>query len=329
MFCVGEARPYVIMASTAVELLVFFSLDLKQRRSWIGILIGLYAIDFRAFSHPYWVFFLSLALTFGLYLRCLRLSSRRSFRSALNESSPAWIGVGLLVAAVTAIASWAKGSTGFQGDPWKYVESPLGAVRTLGSTHFGLLGLPSEWAIPNLPNALKMFNIDRICIVIVVMTSIGYLVRDRVANIDLAPALVLLGLGVFSTVAISLLSLFRNYWIVQGQWLGEMAFATIAIVWLIALLVKRLEKSKLNFGALVSVVAAVTILWNSYVGVSNQIVAVRNHIVAFLEYRQETRSEIELIEFARETGAWEYVANVNAVRGGPVWRGLALCYGIS
>jgi len=123
--------------------------------------------------------------------------------------------------------------------------------------------------------------------------------------------------------------LVRSYWIVQRQWLGGIAFATIAIVWLIALLSKRIAKSRVSLGAAIAAVTAMAIVWNSYITVSGQIGVVQTHNEVFLEFRQDTRSEQELVKFAQETGAWEYVANVNAVRGGPVWRGLALYYGVS
>lgn len=106
-------------------------------------------------------------------------------------------------------------------------------------------------------------------------------------------------------------------------------FATIAIVWLIALLWKRIGKNRLNIGVIVSCISAIVIIWNAYVVVSNQIASIQNHDAVFLEYRDETRSEEELIQLAVKEGAWEYVANVNAVRGGPVWRGLASYYGVS
>jgi hypothetical protein len=329
MFYVGEARPYMLMGSTAVALLVFFSLDLEQRRTWIGVLVGLYGIVFGALAHPYWMLFLFLTAFFGLYLRGFRLKSRKSLRTAIVESSPIWIGVGLLIFIVTALVSWAKASSGFSTDPYEYVESPLGAVRTLGSTHFGLLGLPPEWAIENLPNWLNMFNIDRILIFILVSTSIIYLVRDKTRNADLVQPLVLLGLGIFSTTAISLLSLARNYWIIQRQWLGGIAFATIAIVWVVALLSKRVGKPGVKMSLIVSVVSAGVIFWNSYLVVSSQIGIAQTHNEVFLQFREDSRSEQELIDFAQQKGAWEYVANVNAVRGGPVWRGLALYYGVS
>ena len=329
MFYVGEARPYMLMASTAVALLVFFSLGLEQRRTWIGVLVGIYAIVVGALAHPYWIFFLFLTVVFGVYLRGLRPNSLKSLRRATTEASPIWIGVGLLIFAVTAFVSWAKESSTFSTDPYEFIESPIGAVRTLGSTHFGLLGLPPEWAIENLPNWLNLFNIDRILIFVLVAACVFYLVRDKVQNVDLVPPLVLLGLGVFSTTVISLVSLVRSYWIVQRQWLGGIAFATIAIVWLIALLSKRIAKSRVSLGAAIAAVTAMAIVWNSYITVSGQIGVVQTHNEVFLEFRQDTRSEQELIKFAQETGAWEYVANVNAVRGGPVWRGLALYYGVS
>ena len=48
-------------------------------------------------------------------------------------------------------------------------------------------------------------------------------------------------------------------------------FVTIAIVWLAALLSKRIGKFRLSIGYIVSVVIAVVIVWNSYLAVSSQI----------------------------------------------------------
>jgi hypothetical protein len=91
-----------------------------------------------------------------------------------------------------------------------------------------------------------------------------------------------------------------------------------------ALLSKRIAKSRVSLGAAVAAVTAMAIVWNSYITVSGQIGVVQTHDEVFFGFRQDTRSEQELIKFAQETGAWEYVADVNAVRGGPVWRGFPL-----
>jgi len=329
MFYVGEARPYMLMASTTVALLVFFSLDLKQRRTWLGSLIGVYAIAFGSLAHPYWMLFLGLSVIFGLYIRGFRLVNPSSFRLAIKESSPIWIGIGIVIYTVTAIVSWAKGRSPFTADPYEWLESPLGAIRTLGSTHFQLLALPNELAIPYLPNWLDLFNIPRILILLLLGTSLLYLIRNSVKNRELLAPLVLLSFGVFSTLTISLLSLYRNYWILQRQWLGGIALATVAIIWLLAVLWNRDKPNRRNLGSALAAVLVLVIFWNALGSLSRQIEVIRTHNDVFLEFQQESRSEEDLVKLARETGTWEYAANVNAVRGGKVWRGLAGYYGIN
>jgi MFS family permease len=329
MAYVGEARPFMLMASTAVALLVFFSLDLKQRRTWLGVLIGVYAIAFGAMVHPYWVIFLVLTVIFGLSIRGLSVANQYSFRIAIKESSPIWIGIGIVIYAVTAITSWAKAQSTFTTNPYEFVESPLGAVRLIVSTHFQFLELPTEWGIPYLPPWQDLFNIPRILIFMLIATTLVYLIRSNVKNRKLLAPLVLLGFGVFSTLAFSLLTLHRSYWIVQRQWLGGIALSTVAIIWLIAVLWNRDQSNRRNFGSALALLVTLVIACNAIGSLSRQIEVIRTHNDAFLEFQQETRDEEDLIQFARESGSWVYVANVNAVRGGKVWRGLTGYYGIN
>jgi MFS family permease len=329
MAYVGEARPYMLIASSAVALLVFFSLDLKQRRTWLGVMIGVYAIAFGAMVHPYWVIFLVLTVIFGLYIRGLRVANESSFIVAIKESSPIWIGIGIVTYTVTAIFSWAKAQSTFTTNPYEFVESPLGAARTLGSTHFQLLELPTEWGIPYLPPWQDLFNIPRILVFLLIATTLVYLIKNNVKNRRLWAPLVLLSLGISSSLAFSLLSLYRNYWIVQRQWLGGIALSTVAIIWLVAVLWNRDHSNRRNFGSALALLVTLVIAWNAIGSLSRQIEVIRTHNVVFLEFQQETRGEQDLIQFARESGSWVYVANVNAVRGGEVWRGLAGYYGIN
>jgi hypothetical protein len=214
-------------------------------------------------------------------------------------------------------------------NPYQFVESPLGTIRLIFSTHFQLLELPTEWGIPYLPPWQDLFNIPRILLFLLIATTLFYLIRNKVKNRELLAPLVLLGLGIVSTLGFTLLSLYRNYWIVQRQWLGGIALSTVAIIWLAAVLWNRHHSNRRNFGSALALLAILVIAWNAIGSLTRQIEVMRTHNDTVFEFQQEARSEENLIKFARESSSWVYVANVNAARGGEVWKGLAGYYGIN
>lgn len=328
MYYVGESRPYMLMASSSVALLAFYSFNARQRRSVIGIAIGIYGVILGPLFHPYWLMFLVIAVFFGIFIKHFEGNRNRGLKSLAVSTAPIWTVVGISLYGVTAFLSWALNSGSPLADPFEFVESPLGVLRTAGSTHFQLLLLPPELAVPNLPTLLDQFNFPRILIFILILTVTACLIFQREYYRDLVLPTVLLGLALMSTMVLVFLSLAQTYWIVQRQWLGGMALATIATVWMIAILFQNRPRPRLNFASVIALTATIVIALNAGQSIVYQYQAIRTHEDVFMEFQLDTRSESELIVFAQNSGSWEYVANVNAARGGPVWRGFARYYGV-
>lgn len=130
-----------------------------------------------------------------------------------------------------------------------------------------------------------------------IATTLVCQIRNNVKNSRLLVPLVLLSFGVFSTLAFSLLSLYRSYWIIQRQWLGGIALSTVVIIWLVAVFWIRDHSNRRNFGSALALSVTLVIAENTIGSLSHQIEVIRTHN--------------------------------DVVRGGEAWRGLAGYCGIN
>jgi len=205
----------------------------------------------------------------------------------------------------------------------------MGAVQTLVSTHLQPLFLPDSWDILYLPTQIQWFNTSRILIIltVAVISLLAIFYRKKIPGIEFAAGLI--WLAIFSSIALSALSLLQTYWILQRQWLGGMAITTVAIVWALGLVMQAWKTPCFfRIPALISVIAIVTIFLNGLTSLVHLSGTFANYSPAWAEFELENRSREELVEVTRRTGDWVYLGNVNIARGGPVWREVAEYYGV-
>lgn len=324
----GEARPYLPMASFAVAALTYYRIPFDHRTSWWARLIGVYAFLIGAVFHPYWIFFLTLTLLFS-YWHYLFADSRQGSWSLLRKFvNIRFLLPGLALYIIIALLTWLKGQSGFQADPYQFMQSTTGFVSTIFSTHFSIFFLPdtfdssippvfSGWLLPSRALAL---------LVPLLFTAIALFCGS--CRKELLPPLVLLYVALFSTAVLSALSYIQEYWILQRQWLAGMALTTVAIVWFLGTLAMHLQlrnrvlgHSFLTVVLLFSGVAALR-------SVSHGLQAIDERRVVWSEFYSESRTPQELIELVQENGDWVYLGNVNISRGGPVWPEVSGYYGI-
>jgi membrane protease YdiL (CAAX protease family) len=140
-------------------------------------------------------------------------------------------------------------------------------------------------------------------------------------------AVALVGLGIFTTLGISVISAISSYWILSRQWVGGMAITTIGVVWLLAVVYrtanedgfKSIEMVVVGVGAYISLVGIFQI-WGSMTQIPFWISA-QNEI---------TTQEIDLAESKINSGDSDIdlieAANLNIIQGNDVWPGYAEYY---
>jgi hypothetical protein len=136
----------------------------------------------------------------------------------------------------------------------------------------------------------------------------------------IVPPVILIAIGVLSSVAVSALSALRTYWILERQWVAGIALVAVGSVWFFA---ELFNASRTNNQVTLRVpVAAFIILTtvSAIFSLSTQARVTNQDRMAYAEFRQETLVEAELQpEQVNDDTGYVYAANVNAARGGPVW----------
>ena len=303
----AEARPYMPLAAAAVGTLAYYLAPAAMRsRAWVAV-GGWVAVMLGASMHPYfglyWLAVFAFAHGLALSEGTLKPGLKTLLRHVNLPLSLAGTAVFLSVGSFT----WLRGGPSFKFDPffWLPREQLINNVVFLHLEFFGRHALRREaWlgfvaALPVLglllPRRLKLH-----------LQSL------------IAPAVLLL-LAIGLTAVLCYLSYRRDYWILSRQWVGSIAMATVASIWLWGELARAFARWRSWAGALVvlllpCLIAAPTLIacrekWQSY----RQNLATQSA----LPLLEEPKLDAPFTE--RSAEAWVQMANQNIHQGGPVW----------
>ncbi|MCF8531168.1 MAG: glycosyltransferase family 39 protein [Candidatus Nanopelagicales bacterium] len=196
MYFIGEARPYMPMAASAMAALAYFSSSAEQRATTPMRLFIWATMVWGALMMPYYLVYLPvIALTCFVIARLPW--SFTEFRKFVNlPLQITSVTLGVTIGALT----WLRGSPNFQRDPWLILR-PL----------FDSLTLPHY--------------IAAIALLILFMVTVR-LGRTNVRE----PILLFLAMGGMA-VLFAVLSLVQSYWILPRQFIASQAIMTVAVVW--------------------------------------------------------------------------------------------------
>ena len=325
----GESRPYMPMASAAIALLTFYALPIERRRSVVGVLLGLWGFIWGALMHPYWLGFLIIAVGFGWWAYRTSMSETKSWRFFLRFLSPGWFGLGLALYAALALLTWKRGDSGFRTDPFEYTGSLMGSGQTLVSTHFETIFLPANLDLTILPVSIQWFNISRVLVIVILIGLPVLAVWHRKRLPALAFPVALMWIGIGSSVVLGLLSWTQSYWIVQRQWVGGMAIATLGLIWALGLIIQGSATGIYrNVPRIIAVVTCIVIVFNGIGSAVGLMGNWSNVSTVWGEFEFAGKSRGELVQETRNSGDWVRLANINIARGGAVWREVAEYYGV-
>ena len=318
MHYVGEARPYLPMAASVVAMLAFYITPPQNRHGITYTILGLFGLMVGAAMHPYWLPYAIFVIAFSLWLgsQSGEVNSRsqvlRFLRLPILLPS-------LVVYFILAALTWLGARSSFKTNPWEYLGDLDGLIRTLTTTHIDFISPPP--AVNEVISRYIALPLDLgrlIPVSLVITLTIGATLPLDWAKVLRQPMALLWG-GIISSIAISLLSLLNDYWIIQRQWLGGIALVAVAFVWGLG----RLWTSEDSPKSLKSPVAliAVSLMSLQFTRMIDEGVNTLNrHSEAFASFSAERAAPKELVEAGFASNDPVFPANVNIARGGVVWR---------
>lgn len=316
MYYVGEARPYMLLASTTVAMFAYFQMPRERQVSAIGRTLGLFGVIVGSLAHPYFILFLVLAIGFTWWQRSFeqgRMVGWRSMGSVLNLRLAA---SGLALYLLVGVATWLQGNPDHGKDPWEPYGSAFATWRLVFRAHAGVL-VP----FPSLsPTALAIA-------VAVVASAIGGLMLMLGVR-RLLPPVVLIAVGLASTSLLLTVSAVRAYWIFERQWVAGMALVTLGIAWFVAeahaAAVSRPggrgRVGRIIVGFVVAIMTA-----NAVLSVTARWVEFADQLEARAAFVVESGPMLD-DERRRPTEDWVDYANRNVISGGAVWPGMGEYY---
>lgn len=304
MFFTGEARPYMPLAAASVAVLAYYQYRIDNRRRLWPLILGISGIIGGALFHPYIVYMIALLLPFSIWMAVRDGRITWKTKQILRFMNlPLLITSGVLFLVIGQL-TWMRRVLSFGYGPLDMMGNSWSATIQRGVVnHFANQTTPWFWVAG-----------------LAVITFIAIaLTRFKVSS-RIVPPLVLIAIGVGSSIAVSALSAMRTYWILERQWVAGIALVVVGSVWFFAELLNASRSN--NLVILRFPVAAFIILTtaSAVISLSTQVRITNQDRIAYSEFHQETRGETELQpEQVNDDAGYVYAANVNAARGGPVW----------
>ena len=304
MFYTGEARPYMPLAAASVAVLAYYQYGIDNRRRPWPLILGISGVIGGALFHPYIVYIIVLLLPFGIWIAVRDGRIRWSPKAVINFMNLPLLITGGALFLLVGQFTWMRRVLSFGYGPLDNLGSswPVTIQRAVAN-HFANQSTPWRWIA-----ALALLTLLALA-----------LTRFKVSS-QILPPLVLIAIGVFSSLTVSALSVLRTYWILERQWVAGIAIVIVGTVWFFAELssTSRL-KGLLILRAPVAAFIAVTIV-SALSSLSSQAHVTNQNRVAYAEFRQEKRGETELQpEQVNDDAGYVYAANVNTARGDSVW----------
>lgn len=326
MYFAGEARAYLPMASFTVAALAYYRLPLRRRHGLLGRALGIYALVLGSVFHPYFSLLTGAVIVFSLWHAYWRDDLRMSVRTVVRFANPALLVPAAMLYLAVAFATWLKGSGSLHPDPFEYVGSAMGLVRTILGTHFNFLYLPLETNFTILPASLDYLTPEKVPVLIVIV-GITTLPLLRTARRTMTPPAVLMWVGIATTACLATISYWQHYWIIQRQWLAGIALVSVATIWALAAFSTATIDRRARLLLVPLMVAVIGLA--SVQALKAQLGVLDEYTAAWDTYRADSRTPQEVLAQTRDNAGWEYLANLNVSRGTKPWRELAAFYGVT
>jgi len=264
------------------------------------------------------VFFVLIA-AFSLWTQLYVGRNRLNLRGYITFLNPYLVIPGAALFLVIGSLTWLRGNPAFDRSAWDLL-GPIGALREGINGHFGMF----VWTREIPPNYIVLFFV----------ASLSVLLLFRLASWsrEATASFVLIGLGIGTTVGVSVISAISSYWILSRQWVGGMAITTVGVVWLLAVIFRSADLNGVRSIKLTAISLSVFV---AFVGIF-QIWGSVNQIASWMNSQNEilttdgialdidtAESKINSLESDLD---WVGAANLNIIQGNEVWPGFAEYY---
>lgn len=296
----GEARPFMPLAGSAVAMLAYFSAPLSKRRDLSVVTLGASGLLLGSLFHPYWIYFLALTMAVGYLVRALdgsRPSGLVSFwRFAGGSLTLASLALFVFIGQLT----WMRRVRSFDLAPSEIMPDPS-----------------AWWAVFIQDHTFKRFPNIWLVLLGFGMVSLILMYRRGIPSSFFGPITLFL-LAVCSSLGISAISYSRGYFLYERQWIAGVVLSSLAITWFFVEISKQSVR-KLDWISHVPSFIYALFVFFLFIQSSIGQLQLRNDWAAGLsEVAVENRSSADIMA-SLDDEALVYGANVNAVRGGEVW----------
>lgn len=330
MFFAGEARPYMPMAASAVVMLAFYALPLESRRTWQGRVLGVFGFLFGAAVHPYWILMWAAVATFSVVVMLTQESWARRLTAVWNSLAPAYVLPALAIFLIVGQLTWMRRVFAFGADTdqiynWAAISSAF------VWDHFSFV--PYYASVRSSMGPIAVSGWVTITVLAVAgLTGLWLLGCRACRHRRLGPPLLLLGVGVGSSVALTFQSYRLAYWIIERQWVAGMALACLATAWFFAEWWRA--TSPRSWRAKIPAIVYLVLVAGAFaVSAWTQFEVTVDRAAAWRLVEQDDRTRQELVAEPGEQTynydaqeGYEYIANLNVARGGPVWEEFVAWY---
>ncbi len=304
MFFTGEARPYMPLAAASVAVLTYYQYAIADRRRPWPLVLGISGVIGGALFHPYIVYMIAVLLPFSVWVAVRDRRISWSLAKVVRFANLPLLVTGGVAFLVVGQLTWMRRVLSFGYDPLELMANSWSyTIQRAFVNHFAD-GSTSPWWI------LGLMGLTTAAIIFARFSPFS----------NLLPPLVLVGLGLGTSITVSALSAFRSYWILERQWVAGIALVAIGSVWFFAELrySARISRSRL-LAIPVYAFVAVTVA-SASLNLADQLQATNDRRIEYKQFESETRPLEELRpEQINQDNDFIYAANVNISRGGPVW----------
>lgn len=221
LYYAGEARTYMPLAAAVMGLLAYYSVPVTSRSGISVRLLGWSAALIGVLFHPYIALYWPALLVFTLVIDAWTRHARVTWRSAITFANPVLVVVGAVGFLTIGVNTWMRGKadTPVAWDTWLHDPLPVGIAKEMlqpfmQSWPAAIAGL----ALAGLALSVRAHGLSS--------------ARPGSRSASVIPPITLLALAWVLALAVSGISIATDFWVFPRQWIGSVALAAPAVVWL-------------------------------------------------------------------------------------------------
>jgi hypothetical protein len=298
---IGEARPYMPLAASAILLLAFYVIDPEEISLVQRELLYFSGIFFGALFHPYFPLYWLIAILIG-YLDALENKKiKGSLKSLILFSNPIRIFLGGFIYITIASLTWLFKPASFTFNPFQWVSQSQ-FLEIFSNLHFQFVG--------------ELFIVFTTLIFFLIVI---FLITKNLTISKISIPVLLIIITCTASLIISYISYTRSYWILPRQWSGSLALIPVSCVWLLVSLINMQRKLVRSVTLTIFIFLICNKAFTTQIALFNEnLTAYKNQTTpSKLSCKSRTAEISNVIDEGNKT--WVLLANRNINCGGSVW----------